>query len=101
MEGHAVIGKEIEFKDNALRVQHWVGEGLRPDHVELRMLGNVTFQADLQEAVYDLDFYEIAKLHDFLGEILSARRQAILNEIFEEERRIRERKAALLRDLDD
>lgn len=63
-------GKEIQFKDNALAVQHWVGEGPEPDHVELRMLGNVTYQADQQEAVYDLDIGEIEKLHDFLGGIL-------------------------------
>lgn len=63
-------GKEIQFKDNALAVQHWVGEGPEPDHVELRMLGNVTYQADQQEAVYDLDLEEIQKLHDFLGAVL-------------------------------
>lgn len=83
-------GKEIQFKDNALAVQHWVGEGPEPDHVELRMLGNVTYQADQQEAVYDLDFEEIQKLHDFLGQIVEKRRADI-----------KARKEALLRDLND
>lgn len=101
MEGHAVIIEEIQFQDSALTVQHWVGEGFTPDHVELRMLANRTFQADLQESVYDLDFEEIQKLHHFLGQIIEKRRAEGQRIIAKAEADIKARKAALLRDLDD